>query len=102
MFVFHFSGNKCQAQQKRVDIAEMKDTVSWYVTKIKNLEKEKQPDQSAISSTRERFVVLMILNLNATCGSLPSPSSKIEILEEYWKCVFDKAPYGKKFSLLNF
>jgi len=98
-FAFIVLSYQCPAQQKRVEIAEMKDTVNWYVTKIKDLEKETKPDQTAISQTRERLVVLMILNLNAACGSLPSPSSRIEILEEYWKCVFEKAPYGKKFYL---
>lgn len=90
---------QCQAQQKKVEIAEMKDTVNWYVTKIKDLEKEKNPEQTDLYQVRGRFMVLMILNMNSACGSLPPPSSKIEVLEEYWKCVFEKAPYGKKFSL---
>lgn len=99
LIAFHTMGFTCQGQQKRADITEMKDTVRWYVTKIKKMENDKQPDQSVILLTREKLVVLMILNLNAACGSLPSPSSKIEVLEGYWKCVFDKAPYGKKFFL---
>lgn len=99
IFCFLFFGNNSQAQSKQVEVKEMKDTVNLIISKIKSLEKETAPDKKQIDDLRTRVMVLLILNSNRECGTWPSPSSKIELIEEYWKCLFDKAPYGKKFIL---
>ncbi len=98
-FCLQLMSNKGNAQSKQVDIKEMKDTVSLLVSKIKSLEKETNPTKKLIDDVRTRLTVLLILNSDRQCGAWPSPSSKIEIIENYWKCAFDNAPYGKMFNL---
>ena len=97
--LFQLMSNLCQAQEKRVDLKEMKDTVNLLVNSIKELEKESGPNKKKIDEVRTRLTVLIIYNGDKQCGGWPSPSAKIELFEEYWKCTFDKAPYGKKFVL---
>lgn len=98
-FCFQLESNNSYAQSKQVDIKEMKDTVSLLVTKIKSLEKETNPNKKLIDDVRTKLTVLLILNSDRQCGAWPPPSSKIEIIENYWKCAFDNAPYGKMFNL---
>lgn len=98
-FSFQLFSTVCQAQEKRVDLKEMKDTVNLLISSIKELEKESGPNKKKIDEVRTRLTVLIIYNGDKQCGGWPSPSSKIELIEVYWKCVFDKAPYGKKFVL---
>lgn len=88
-----------QAQEKRVELKEMKDTVNLLLTTVRELEKETTPDKKKIEELRSRLTILVIYNGDKQCGTWPSPSTKIELIEEYWKCTFDKAPYGKKFVL---
>jgi len=87
------------AQTKQVDIKQMKDTVNLLVTTTRSLEKETTPDKKKIDDTRTRLMLLVIYNSDKQCGTWPSPSAKIELFEDYWKCVFDNAPYGKQFNL---
>lgn len=91
--------NTCPAQEKRVELKEMKDTINLLITTVKNLEKESSPDKKMLEELRSRLTILVIYNGDKQCGTWPSPSTKIELIEEYWKCIFDKAPYGKKFVL---
>ncbi len=96
---FQLAGHKVCAQSRTAEIAEMKDTVHLLDSSIRALEKETMPDKMRIEHIRTRLMVLLIYNNNKLCGVWPSPSAKIEELETYWKCVFDNAPYGKKFIL---
>ncbi|HMK27598.1 MAG TPA: hypothetical protein VK483_16315 [Chitinophagaceae bacterium] len=96
---FLFPDNNSQAQSRQADIKEMKDTINQIVSRVKSLEKETTPDKKQVDDLRTKVMVLLILNSNRECGVWPSPSSKIELIEDYWKCLFDKAPYGKKFIL---
>ena len=91
--------NNCLAQSKLVELNEMKDTVNLLVSTIKELEKSAIPDKKKLDDTRTRLMILVIYNSNNQCGTMPSPSAKIELIEVYWKCVFDNALYGKKFVL---
>lgn len=98
-FSFLLITHTSQAQEKRVELKEMKDTINLLVTTVKELEKEATPDKKKIDDLRSRLTILVIYNGDKQCGTWPSPSTKIELMEEYWKCTFDKAPYGKKFVL---
>ena len=98
-FCFQLISNNGSAQSKQVDLKEMKDTVNLIVSNIKTLEKASNPNKKHISDERSRLMVLLIYNSNKECGVWPSPSSKIELIEAYWKCVFEKAGFGKRFSL---
>ena len=98
-FSFQLISNICPAQEKRVELKEMKDTINLLVTTIKELEKETIPDKKKIDELRTRLTILVIYNGDKQCGTWPSPSTKIELIEKYWKCTFDNAPYGKKFVL---
>ena len=91
--------NTISAQEKKVELKEMKDTVNLLISTIKELEKENTPNKIKIDAARSRLTILVIYNGDKQCGTWPSPSTKIELIEEYWKCTFDKAPYGKKFVL---
>ena len=91
--------NTIFAQEKKVELKEMKDTVNLLISTIKELEKESGLNKKKIDEVRTRLTVLIIYNGDKQCGGWPSPSSKIELIEEYWKCTFDKAQYGKKFVL---
>jgi hypothetical protein len=91
--------NTCFAQEKWVEMKEMKDTVNLLVSTIKELEKQNPIDMKKMDAARTRITVLVILNTNGKCGSMPPPSATIELIELYWKCLFDTAYYGKKFVL---
>jgi hypothetical protein len=93
-------GYTAQAQNKQVDIKEMKDTVNSIITKIKAIEKS-APGKQQADDLRTRLTLLVIMNGDKQCGLWPTPSTKIELMEEYWKCTFDNALYGKKFILIN-
>lgn len=99
LFLFQLISLTCLSQEKRVELKEMKDTVNLLVTTIKELEKESNPDKKKIDAVRTRLTILIIYNGDKQCGTWPSPSTKIELIEQYWKCTFDNAPYGKKFVL---
>jgi hypothetical protein len=99
MFSLLLINNTSSAQENRVELKEMKDTVNLLVSTIKELEKESEPDKKKIDAARTRLTILVIYNGDKQCGTWPSPSTKIELIEEYWKCTFDHAPYGKKFVL---
>ena len=99
IFCFLFLENNSQAQPRRAEISEMKDSVNLLVDSIKFMEKERTPDKKMIDDLRTRLMVLLIYNNKKVCGAWPSPSSKIELFEDYWKCLFDKALYGEKFIL---
>ena len=96
---FQLAGHKVCAQSRMAEIAERKDTINVLDSTIKALEKETVPDKIRIGDKRTRLMVLLIYNNNNLCGSWPSPSAKMEEFEQYWKCVFDNALYGKKFIL---
>ncbi len=98
-FCFQLMNYHSHAQSRQAEIKEMKDTVNLLVSTIRSLEKETTPDKKMIDDTRTGLMVLLIYNNEKKCGLWPSPSSAIEVLEDYWKCVFDNAPYGKKFIL---
>ena len=98
-FSFQLISNTCPAQEKRVELKEMQDTINLLVTTVKNLEKESIPDKKKIDELRTRLTILIIYNGDKQCGTWPAPSGKIELFEEYWKCTFDHALYGKKFVL---
>lgn len=98
-FCFQLASYTSQAQSKQVEIKEMKDTFNQLIGNIKSLEKETTPGKKLIDDVRTRLMVLLIYNSNKQCGTWPSPSYKIEFIEDYWKCVFDNAPYGKMFNL---
>jgi hypothetical protein len=87
------------AQGRRAELTEMKDSINLLVSSIKALEKETTPDKLRIVDRRTRLMVLLIYNNDKQCGAWPAPSGKIEEFELYWKCVFENAPYGKKFVL---
>jgi len=89
----------CQAQEKRVELKEMKDTISLMISTVKDLEKQANPDKEQLSDLRKKLMLLVIYNGNKECGTWPPPDTKIEIIEAYWKCTFDKAIYGKTFVL---
>jgi hypothetical protein len=97
--LFQFISTSCLAQETRIDMKEMKDTVNLMIATIKELEKGSVADSKKLEDVRTRLSVLTIYNGPIECGSWPSPSAKIEIIEAYWKCTFDKAPYGKKLVL---
>jgi len=88
-----------QAQGRRAEAAEMKDTINLLISTIRSEEKAATPDKKRIDAARERLMVLLIYNNNKECGLWPSPSEKMEVFEAYWKCVFDNAGYGRKFVL---
>ena len=98
-FCFQLVGYKIHAQPRRAEISEMKDSINLLVDSIKSMEKENTPDKKMINDVRTRLMVLLIYNNKKVCGAWPSPSSKIELFEDYWKCLFDKALYGEKFIL---
>jgi hypothetical protein len=87
------------AQEKRVELKEMKDTINLMVSNIKELEKQNPLDMKKIDAARTRLGILIIFNGDTQCGSWPPPSTMIELIELYWKCTFDNAPYGKTFVL---
>ncbi len=87
------------AQEKKVELNEIKDSINLLIVTVKELEKENNPDKKKIDAARSRLSMLAIYNGDMQCGSWPPPSTKIELFEEYWKCTFDKALYGKKFVL---
>lgn len=87
------------AQERRVELQEMKDSVNLLISTIKQLEKESSPDTKKIAALRTAITMLGIYNGNKQCGTWPTPSARVQELETYWKCTFDNAPYGKKFVL---
>jgi len=87
-----------QAQARRAEAAEMKDTINLLISTIRSEEKATTPDQKRIDAARERLTMLAIYNSNGQCGPW-APSEKMEIFEAWWKCIFGNALYGKKFVL---
>ena len=99
LFCLQFLTGTAKAQERRAEIAEMKDTVNLLLSIIRTEEKAAEPDKKRLDAAKERLMVLLIYNSNKQCGAWPSPSAKVELFEDSWKCIFDNAGYGRKFVL---
>lgn len=86
-FCFQLGHVKIQAQGRRAEITEMKDSVNLYISTIKTLGKTSSTEKNKIDDTRTRLMVLLIYNNNKKCGEWPHPLAKMEEFEVYWKCV---------------